>query len=224
MTALFIPRLAKEKSLAWATLFSLVFWIYPEIGLGASLQSIEGQNQPLIFEVKNLNLQSTNQSLRLIDVTANDPLVNNLKIYLAKHGSPMAEEAAELIKYDEWQRSLAIAFVESNFCKTAKDKNCSSIGVAPGHRLWRKYDTYASWMADMSALMQKPLYQKLNTFKKMKGVYVQPGSQKWVIGAQKKYDELMKLTEESKIQRQLIAQKQAEKFALTTFPLSSNLE
>lgn len=226
MTALFIPHFAKEKSIIILIFFSLSVWIYPEISMAASLQS-EGQNQPLIFEVKNpiSNSQSENAGLQLDEIAQNDPLVNNLRIYLEKHRSPLAEYADQIILEPQWPRALAISWVESNFCRKSADKNCSGIGVAPGHRLWRKYPTHLEWFKDMTALLEKPIYkEKYTTFKKMKGVYVQPGSMRWVYGAQTKYDELIKLAEESAAQRQLIAQKQAEKVALATFPGLSNLE
>jgi hypothetical protein len=121
---------------------------------------------------------------------------------LEKHRSPLAEFAGEMVKQPQWQRALAISWVESNFCKRHMDNNCSGIGVAPGHKLWRKYETHLDWFKDMSALMEKPIYkEKYTTFQKMKGVYVQPGSANWVNGAQKKYNELIKLTQESEVQK-----------------------
>lgn len=217
MNSLFNPRNNKIQN-GLMTILALTFWIYPEISLATNLPSDEG-NQ-LVFEVKNLNPNTqSNSNLTIADIETADPLVNNLKIYLKKHNSPLEEFAGEMIKQPQWQRALAISWVESNFCKRHMDRNCSGIGVAPGHKLWRKYSTHLDWFKDMSALMEKPIYkQKYTTFKQMKGVYVQPGSQNWINGAQKKYDELIKLTEESEQQRANLAQKTLEKLALATFP------
>ncbi len=99
------------------------------------------------------------------------------------------------------------------------DNNCSGIGVAPGHRLWRKYTTHLDWFKDMSALMEKPMYkEKFTTFQKMRGVYVQPGSANWVNGAQAKYNDLIKLTQDSEIQRIAQVQQKSNILALATFP------
>jgi len=178
-----------------------------------------------VFEVKNLNIQPEVKGLQIAEVEENDPLVNNLKVYFLKYNSPLADYAPEIIKLPQWQRSAAISWVESNFCKRSHSFNCSGIGVAPGHKLWRQYETHLDWFKDMSALMEKDMYKnKYNTFQKMKGVYVQPGSANWVNGATKKYNELMKLTEDSETQRQILAEKHTQKLALVTFPSINNLE
>ncbi|MEK7592172.1 MAG: hypothetical protein AAB508_02125 [Patescibacteria group bacterium] len=224
MNALFIPRFLREKAPFLAALISLTVWVHPQALVMASANETLEQNQ-LVFEVKNLNLQSNAQGLKFQEITDNDPLVNNLKIYLQKFSSPLAPYAQEMVKQPQWQRALAISWVESNFCKRHADNNCSGIGVAPGHKLWRKYATHLDWFKDMSALMEKPIYkEKYATFQKMRGVYVQPGSANWVNGANKKYNELVRLTQESEDQRKIIAQKAAEKIALITFPENIHFE
>ena len=71
----------------------------------------------------------------------------------------------------------------------------------------------------MSKLMQKPIYsEKYNTFEKMRGVYVVPGSDGWVNGANQKYAELMKLTEEAEAERVALAQINEDNENLHTFP------
>ncbi len=199
MTASFIPTAFKHTTITALLVLGLVL---PLNAVLAGNETVE-TNQPNL-EVKNLNskTEAEEKSLAIETVIANDPLVNNLKLYLEKHRSPLAEFAGEMVKQPQWQRALAISWVESNFCKRHMDNNCSGIGVAPGHKLWRKYETHLDWFKDMSALMEKPIYkEKYTTFQKMKGVYVQPGSANWVNGAQKKYNELMKLTEDSEIQK-----------------------
>lgn len=203
MTASFIPASFRKSIIASIIALSLVGWVFPSNSAFALSETEAEQNQPNL-EVKNLNLKTeiSDKTLTLDTVIANDPLVNNLKLYLEKHRSPLAEYAGEMIKQPQWQRALAISWVESNFCKRHVDNNCSGIGVAPGHKLWRKYETHLDWFKDMSALMEKPIYKdKYTTFQKMRGVYVQPGSANWVNGAQKKYNELIKLTQESEVQK-----------------------
>jgi hypothetical protein len=199
MTASFIPTAFKHTTITALLVLGLVL---PLNAVLADNETVE-TNQPNL-EVKNLNskTETGEKSLAIETVIANDPLVNNLKLYLEKHRSPLAEFAGEMVKQPQWQRALAISWVESNFCKRHMDNNCSGIGVAPGHKLWRKYETHLDWFKDMSALMEKPIYkEKYTTFQKMKGVYVQPGSANWVNGAQKKYNELIKLTQESEVQK-----------------------
>jgi hypothetical protein len=58
----------------------------------------------------------------------------------------------------------------------------------------------------MCKLMEKPIYKdKYTTFRKMKGIYVYPGSEGWVKGAEKKYGELMALTKEATEEKQQFA-------------------
>lgn len=211
-------------------LVSLLPYVVPQQALAAELQT-SGQSAQ-IFQIKiedptlldpsqKPNLQN---SITIDDLANNDPLTAKLASYLEQNDSPMADEAGKFIQYPQWQRAVAISFVESNFCKKAMNKNCTSIGVAPGDRLWRKYSNYADWMADMSKLMEKPIYKdRLNTFQKMKGVYVVPGSSAWVNGAQKKYDELMALTEQAETDRQALAQQQNLELAtISTFDQKAN--
>lgn len=226
MTTFFTAKFLRDKMPFLAALISLTVWVHPQALVLASANETLEQNQ-LVFEVKNLNSnsQSYTEGLQLIEVAENDPLVNNLRIYLQKHNSPLAPYAPEIIKQAYWQKALAISWVESNFGKFCFDNNCSGIGVKPGHPSWRKYENKFEWFEDLNAVLAKPIYsEKFTTCRKMKGVYVQPGTENWVKGCEKKYNELIKLTAESENQRQMIAQKQATKLALETFPDNSGIE
>lgn len=187
-------------------ILSLIAVIYPEISLGASLQT-EGKNQPLVFEVKDpKQIALKDNSLSMAEVVATDPLTVKLKAYLEKHNSPLAEYADKIPQNPQWQRALAISWVESNFGRRCADNNCSGIGVAPGHPAWRRYPTKYDWFVDMSQLLEKPIYkEKYTTFRQMKGIYVYPGSERWVRGAETKYAELMALTKEAIEERQMLA-------------------
>lgn len=202
MKALFTLKSAINQStmVAFAALVSLSAVIYPELALGASLQT-QGQDQLTVFEIKdpsvitNKNLQTTTNSLTYDQIVASDPYAVRLKAYLEKHNSPLAEYADQMVTLPDWQKALAISWVESNFGIHCADNNCSGIGVAPGHPSWRRYPNKLEWFKDMTALLQKPIYkEKYTTFRQMKGIYVYPGSEAWVNGAQKKYNELMALT------------------------------
>lgn len=181
-----------------------------------------------VFEIKDrskLNTKNTtvgpvieNDLLTIHEIQSADPLTVKLEAYFKKHNSPYAQYAAEIPKVDLWQKSIAISWVESNFCIKAMNKNCSSIGVAPGHRLWRKYDTELDWLKDMSRLMKKPLYsERYNTFEKMRGVYVVPGSDAWVRGATQKYNDLMQITAEAEEEVRQLAQINNDTENLHTF-------
>lgn len=182
--------------------------------------------QAIIFEIKGSTTSNSQisgptapQSLSIEEVESNDPLVIKLKAYLEKHNSPLAEYSAEIVKQPQWQRALAISWVESNFGRRCADNNCSGIGVAPGHKLWRKYPTKLDWFKDMSALMEKPIYkEKYTTFKQMLGVYVVPGSPQWLNGATKKFNELTALTEEAEAEKRALAQLNDANANLHTFP------
>jgi hypothetical protein len=182
-----------------------------EIQNSLKTKSVENQAKATVTQVEQ-------NSLSIEELESTDPLTVKLKAYFEKYNSPYAEYAAEIPKIPLWQKSIAISWVESNYCIKAMNKNCSSIGVAPGHKLWRKYNTELDWLKDMSRLMHKPLYsEKYNTFEKMRGVYVVPGSNAWVNGATQKYEELMKITAEAEAEQRQIAQINNDNEKLHTF-------
>ncbi len=198
--------------------------IMPHLALAAELQTSGQQAQ--VFEIKvsdsnlvNQTFKTNDKSLSISTIEENDPLVIKLKAYLEDNGSPLGVYAAEMVKLPQWQRALAVSYVESHMGLYCFDNNCSGIGVKPGHPSWRKYPTKLEWFKDLSTLLEKPIYkEKYTTFAKMKGVYVQPGSANWVNGAQKKYNELIALTDEAEQERQEIAQNHAASvLALATF-------
>lgn len=223
MKALSTLRSASQKSLIGFVLISLTSFIYPEISLATSAL---GQTA-LVFEIKNSPNDSQNHnSITFKEILDNDPLVVSLTEYLESLNSPLSVYAAEIIQQPQWQRALAISWVESNMCIHHVDNNCSGIGVAPGHPLWRKYETHLDWFKDMSALMEKPIYkERFTTFQAMRGVYVQPGSDNWVYGATTKFNDLMEITVNAEAQRQLAAaQAPIITTALATFPELSKLD
>lgn len=125
-----------------------------------------------------------------------DPLVEELRAYLIKNKSPLAEYAEEMVKLPRWEISLAVSKVESNMGIYCKDNNCSGIGVHPSHPSWRKYPSKLHWFTDMTVLMNKPMYKdRLNTCAKMRGVYVVPGSDNWVNGCNKVLRDIDKMKE-----------------------------
>jgi len=212
-------------------LVMLIPVLMPEFALAAELQTA-GQSKAQIFEIKvsdpNLVIQTLktneNNSLSINSIQDNDPLVIKLKEFLTKYNSPLGEYAPEIVKQPQWQRALAVSYVESHMGRYCYDNNCSGIGVKPGHPSWRKYQTKLDWFIDLNNLLEKPIYkEKYTTFAKMKGVYVQPGSASWVNGAQKKYNELMEITEQAEIERQELAQKHTTFIVtLATFPETLN--
>jgi hypothetical protein len=180
-------------------LVMLVPVIFPHFALAAELQT---SSQALVFDIKDFSKIETKNLLTLEDISAEDPLVKNLKTYLQKYGSPLDVYAADIIQQPRWDDALAISFVESNMGKYCFDNNCSGIGVKPGHPSWRKYKSKLDWFKDLSVLLQKPIYsEKYTTFRKMKGVYVQPGSENWVRGAEKIKSELTAIQEKSEQER-----------------------
>jgi hypothetical protein len=195
--------------------------IFPRLAFAAEPQTSGPTAQ---FQIKisdssilNSTPKSNNNedSLSIETIANNDPLVISLKQYLDDIDSPLGEYAADIIQQPQWQRALAISYVESHMGRYCYDNNCSGIGVKPGHPSWRKYSTKLDWFIDLNNLLEKPIYkEKYTTFARMKGVYVQPGSQNWVNGAQSKYNQLMALTAEAEIARRDLA---ASTAALYTF-------
>lgn len=223
MKALFTLKSALNHSsyLGVAALIAIVPLIMPQWAFAAELQT-SGQQQALVFQIKDSSsiTNSNKNNISLDDIASQDPLVQKVEQYLKDHNSPLYVYSAEIVQQPQWQRALGVSFVESNFGQFCYDNNCSGIGVKPGHPAWRKYPNKLSWFIDLNNLLESPLYKdKYNTFKKMKGVYVNPGSEAWVYGAQKTYNELMALTQEAEADRTQNAQQTAHNLAsLPTFP------
>ncbi len=207
------------KGIVTIILFSLLSVIYPGLVIASTFETSR-ETKTLAFEVKNpiQNFQNNN-SITFSEIVNNDPLAKSLQKYLKSLNSPLAKYAPEIIQQPQWQRALAISWVESNMCIHSIDNNCSGIGVAPGHPSWRKYKTHLAWFKDMSTLLEKPIYkEKFTTFQAMRGVYVQPGSANWVYGAQNKFNKLMEITKNAETERKFAAAKIPLVATLATFP------
>lgn len=138
------------------------------------------------------------KGLTMDEVAKNDQLVLAVQQYLAAKGSPLAPYADQIIRLPQWQHALGITFVESNYCLKAKNFNCGSVGVAPGHKQWRKFQTPFDGFKAVSDLLERPLYKdRYNTCKKKLRVYVVPGSQNWLRGCEKVEKEMHELTQKA---------------------------
>lgn len=205
MNAPFSLTSAIEKALVIAAFLPLLFMVYPEFAAAAYTAQNNGGNA-LVFEI---NSKPTQKLLTYDELATyhrnsdiNTYLAPKVKAYLESKGSPLAEYADEIVKQPQWQRALAISYVESNFGKRCADNNCSGIGGAPSMKSWRKYPTKLDWFKDMSALLEKPIYKERYTnCTTMKGVYVVPGSANWVNGCTKAGNELLALTAQSENER-----------------------
>jgi hypothetical protein len=197
------PRSIIDKIIISMAFIPLTVVMYPHSVAAAYAAS--SANTSLVFEINSKANTELNQNISLAsyqDLVANDPLVKNLKTYLEKHNSPLAEYAPQIVLLPQWQRALAISWVESNFGRFCHSNNCSGIGGAPGMKSWRTYATKLDWFEDMTALLEKPIYkEKYTSCTTMKGVYVVPGSANWVNGCTKKSQELMALTVQSEQER-----------------------
>ncbi len=193
---------AIEKSIVFITLLSLIFWIYPEVSQAASFQN-QSTTHALVFEIKPTSKDTVvSGQLTYQEIIDADPLVNKVRGYLVAKNSPLAEYAEEIVKQPQWQRALAITFVESNYCSTAANNNCGSLGVGPSHPAWRKYGTPIDGFKDISLLLEKPIYkERFTNCKSMRGVYVVPGSFRWIAGCESASNELITLTNQAETKR-----------------------
>ncbi|MBL8029685.1 MAG: hypothetical protein JNN11_00320 [Candidatus Doudnabacteria bacterium] len=224
MKALFNLKSAINQSTFGALVAILA--LLPAMNPHLALANQTSKNKTaLVFNIQDPSVlfkDSTDENQKLLtieEITSNDPLTIRLKDYLEDHNSPLSAYSSEITKQPQWQRALAISWVESNFGRRCADNNCSGIGVEPGHPAWRKYKTKLDWFVDMCKLLEKPIYkEKYTTFEKMRGIYVYPGSDAWVNGSKKKYAELMALTSLAQEERTLAAYMATQNSNLTTFP------
>jgi hypothetical protein len=104
-----------------------------------------------------------------------------LKKYLASKNSPFAKDDAALdalVASKNMKLIVAISFVESTYGQHCYYYNCSGIGGTPPDL--RKYNSYAEWIQDFDALLEKR-YKDVPP-EKFIGLYVQPGSPNWIYG------------------------------------------
>jgi hypothetical protein len=185
-----------KKSAYVMAILPMIVWIYPAIAHGASA----ADGQALVFELnsnkQDLSNTQTQTSVTYDQIVNQDPLVTNLRQYLAQKqpGSPLITLADKIVTYDDWKRVLAISFVESNMCMhtpkvwahgtRVESFNCS--GMDGGKRV---YASYEQWFADMDALLHQPNYAQ-RPLQKFIGYYVVPGSYSWLHGASSVESEL----------------------------------
>lgn len=205
MKAPFSLSSAIEKVVVILAFFPVVFMVYPEFAAAAYTAQNSGE-KALVFEIsskptqKLLTYNELAQYHSRTDI--NTILAPKVKAYLESKGSPLAPYANEIVKQPQWQRALAISYVESNFGKRCADNNCSGIGVHPSHPSWRRYPTKLDWFKDMSALLEKPIYKERYTnCKAMMGVYVVPGSPRWLNGCNTVSNELLAITTQAENER-----------------------
>lgn len=199
-----------EKAIVMIAFFPVVFMVYPEFAAAAYTAQNKG-DKALVFEISS----NSKHNLLTYDELANyhrktdinTILAPKVKAYLESKGSPLAVYADEIVKQPQWQRALAISYVESNFGKRCADNNCSGIGVHPSHPSWRRYATKLDWFKDMTALLEKPIYKERYTnCKAMLGVYVVPGSPRWLNGCNSVSNDLLTITAQAEQERNAFMQ------------------
>lgn len=195
-------RLIEKQNIAALLLIVITVLVFPNHNVSA--QTTEPN---LVFDVSEEKLAES--MLSFDELKQQDYLVQSLRKYLEEKQSPLAPDADKIVQLQDWQHAMGIVFVESNFCRFARNYNCGSLGVKPGHNAWRQYKTAYEGFADLTELLQKPLYKdRLNTCAKKKGVYVVPGSTKWVRGCEKVQKEMEQLVAEADAVRQELASQQ----------------
>ena len=200
---------AIEKAFIAFAFLPVVTMVYPH-SAAAVFTAQNKSEKALVFQVNSKQKSSlvpqTSLSYQaLADYHASQEaeksklLAAEVRKYLESKGSPLAVYSEEIVKQPQWQRALAISYVESNFGKHCADNNCSGIGVSPKHPSWRRYPTKLEWFKDMNALLEKPIYKERYTnCKAMMGVYVVPGSPRWLNGCNQVSNDLLAITERVK--------------------------
>lgn len=158
-----------------------------------ALVNLELKNQDAIESLNDNLFNTPIEYLQSYIDQASKPDVLELRTQkinqlLKDMNSPLVVSSDTIAKQSHWKLILAIAFAESTMGKNCTDNNCSNIGVAPGHRLWRKYETYSDWVVDFNRLLEKRY--KDWTLNQMCGVYVQPCNKNWLLATQQILDKL----------------------------------
>ncbi len=161
--------------------------------LGAStLGPINNVPNDVLFNMSFAQLENyLNEVLKTPEAKQEEIFVlreKKLKEYLASKNSPFVEIANTVARLKHWKLVLAISNSESSLGKHCYNSNCSGIGVAPGHPLWRNYPSKREWAKDLDRLLDTR-YQDW-TLERMNGVYNQPGSKNWLLASKQVLEEL----------------------------------
>lgn len=108
--------------------------------------------------------------------------------FLKRRGSPFVEYADVIAEQPHWKLIMAISFAESTLGKRCSGNNCSGIGVAPGHQLWRTYPSFKEWILDFNRLLDSR-YRDWS-LEEMCGVYVKPCNRNWLAATRQMLAEL----------------------------------
>lgn len=193
--------LVEHKFAAILMFIAALVFSFPETSLAAS-PALTG-NQSLVFELKQNALKENQAGLSMAEVEKQDELVQAVQAYLRAKKSPLASYSNQIVKLPQWQHALGITFVESNFCSTANAYNCGSLGVGPSSPYWQKFQSPYDGFAALTTLLEKPMYKdRLNTCAKKKGIYVVPGSARWVQGCEKVENELKAIVTQANTAKQ----------------------
>ncbi len=193
----------KLRVVAAGLLIAIISFIYPHV---SSAQVTSEKNTSIIFELKPNVLKNTlynSNQLTIDEVIAQDELVQSVQNYLESKKSPLAPYASDIVREPNWEQALGITYVESNYCAKAANFNCGSVGVKPGHKQWKKFESPLDGFKAVTTLLEKPLYKnKYDTCKEKIGVYVVPGSKSWLNGCEKVEKEMKALTTVALAKRQ----------------------
>ncbi len=195
MKALLSLKSAKNQSsvLAIVALTAIAPMVFPLMTAAA-----QTSGQPaVVFQINSL----PNQNISFNQITASDPLVTDLQQFFIDNNSPLKDYVPQLVSKPNWKQMVAISFVESNFCVHNLHNNCSGIG-GPGN--FEKYQDFSGWIDRMSDLLATR-YDGWS-FKKMDGVYVQPYSYNWRLGAENTYNKLTDIENQAANERAAMAQ------------------
>lgn len=158
----------------------------------AALGPINNVPNDVLFNMSLGQLENyLNEVLKTPEVKQEEIYVSRekkLKEYLASKNSPFVEITNTIARLKHWKLVLAISNSESTLGKRCYNNNCSGIGVAPGHPLWRNYSSKREWAKDLDRLLDKR-YQDW-TLERMNGVYNQPGSKNWLLASKQVLEEL----------------------------------
>ncbi len=212
-----VQLIPKPKFISWQYAMVIVFVVGGLVGGGiaamdnltqanqlaesqgqvASAVTTEAWSMPIEYSTEELNVVADMLPILIkearheptLEEIANQKRRDSLRAYFESRNSPFADDDATLdafLNSNNMKLMIAISFVESTMGKKCYYKNCSGIGGYPPNL--RKYDSFAEWVKDFDALLEKR-YKGMEP-EELMGVYVQPGSPNWINGVKQILGEL----------------------------------
>lgn len=162
-----------KEVVAYSLIFSIIAIAYFQYQLVQLVERVMSADQSA-DKVENYQPMIDPCTLAFVDcaeASEPEPVAVNvqaeaLREYLiSKGGVELAEHAEEILKLDNWQLAVAIAWKETHFCTRgvgASSNNCGGIKSWKTENTFKTYETVLDSVWDINYLLNKPRFKDMS--------------------------------------------------------------